>query len=160
MADESLVNELRRTLETLTAYRGAELIRRPSEWGTIDFESAERDINLVLDIGQDLSDLPLEYLSDNAAQQINGAIPQVTNYLQSIVQFTLEGDPTGNRNRLSQEFHNVAENLHAISSPFIPYLAYRRGDIAENIAKLNKAVEDSETALEQSESWITERKAK
>lgn len=160
MATESVIDELTNQLKTLTAYQDEELIRRPNEWGTINFESAEKDIRLVLDIAQDLTDLPLDYLTDNAAQQISGAIPQVTDHLRSINKFTLEGDPTGNRDRLSQGFHNVAENLHAIASPHIPYLAYRRGDIGDNIAKLNKAVESTETVLEQTESWTTEKKNK
>ena len=160
MATESLVDELNKLLQQLTAYEDAELIRRPNEWGAINFESAEKDIRLVFDIARDLSELPLDYLTDNAAQQISQAVPPVTDHLRSINEFTLQGDPTGNRDSLSNGLRSVAENLHATASPHIPYLAYRRGDIADNIAKLNKAVEDTRQILEQMESWSTEKKSK
>ena len=160
MATENLVKELKKHLNELAEYRDKELIRRPNEWGVINFEDAEKDIRLVLDVAKDLLNLPLEYLTDKAAQSIIQKIPQVTEYLRSIDKFTLVGDPTGNRNSLSQNFHTSAENFHAISSPHIPYLAYRRGDISENIAQLNDAVRDAKTVLGQTESWIAEEKDK
>ena len=160
MATESLIDDLNERLQELTAYEDADLIRRPNEWGAINFESAEKDIRLVLDIAQDLSGLPLDYLTDSAAQQIIQVVPPVTEHLQAIDEFTLQGDPTGNRDSLTNGLRSVAEQLHATASPHIPYLAYRRGDIADNIAKLNNAVEDTKQILEQTESWTTERKSK
>ena len=75
MARQDLIDELSNRLEELTEFEHIELIRRPNEWGAINFESAEQDIRLVLDIARDLSELPLDYLTDNAAQQISQAIP-------------------------------------------------------------------------------------
>ncbi len=160
MATESFVNDLNERLRELTAFEDADLIRRPNEWGTINFESAKKDIRLVLDIARDLSELPLDYLTDNAAQQITQAVPPVTDHLRSIDEFTLQGDPTGTRDSLTNGLRNVAENLHVTASPHIPYLAYRRGDIADNIAKLNNAVNDTKQILERTESWTAERKSK
>lgn len=160
MATEQLVSELRNRLKDLNAFHDAELIRRPNEWGTINFESASDDIALVLSIAQDLSGLPLQYLTDNAAQQITQSIPPVVDHLNSINEFTLEqgGNPTGTRESLSNGLHQVAEHLNTTSSPFIPYLAYRRGDIAENISALNKALSDSKDSLRKAESWTDKKK--
>ena len=84
----------------------------------------------------------------------------MTDHLRSIDQFTLSGDPTGNRDNLSNGLRSVAENLHSIASPHIPYLSYRRGEIADNISKLNKSVQEAAQILEQMESWTNERKSK
>ena len=158
MATEEILNGLREELKSLAAYADVELISR-GEWGSINFESARADINLALSISTDLLDLPLEYLTDAAANQIVQSIPSVVEYLRVIDEFTLEGgDPGARRNDICAYLHNAVESLHANASPSIPYLAYRRGDVAENIAELNQAVNDAKGALGEAETWIGGRK--
>ena len=157
LANESLVEALASALEKITRYNDAELISRP-EWGVINFEKAKSDIDLVLSIANDLSDLPLHYLTDTVTQQITNHIPKVEAQLKQVDEFNLEGDPSGKRDGTTASLHQVAEQLQTISSPWIPYLAYKRGDISQNIAQLNKAVSDAQGALSGAETWITDKK--
>lgn len=158
MAAEEFIDNLKVELVALAGHTDLELISR-QDWGSINFENARADIDLALSIATDLLDLPLQYLTDTAAQNIAISIPPVTQYLEEINAFSLEGgDPGTRRDNICVGLHNAVESLHANASPSIPYLAYRRGDIADNIAELNKAVGDAQKTLEGAEVWTGEKK--
>ena len=149
MATKDIVDRLSNELRSLAKYKGIELINRQQEWGSINFEEVRADIDLALSIATDLLDLPLQYLTDTVAQEIITHIPQVVSRLEEINTFSLEGrDPANRRNELCYSLHSEVEVLHAAASPSIPYLAYKRGDVAENMAKLNQAVGDAGRILE------------
>ncbi len=149
MATQDYIDDLKGQLQSLAQYVDVELINRRDDWGPINFEEARADINLALSMATDLLDLPLEYLTDAAAQQIIQHIPGVVTELEGINQFSLEGgDPGSRRDNLCSSLHAQVEALHVVASPHIPYLAYRRGDVAENMEKLNQAVGDAKKILE------------
>ena len=162
MATEDLVEELTTRLSELCAFKGKDLIRRQSDWGTkINFEAAEADINNILDVAGELLNLPLTHLTNNAARQISEAIPLATEFLQSIDQFSIEdGNVTGNRDALIYSLRGAAENLLTVAGPQIPYLAYRQGEVSGNIAKLSEAVQEGKNLVQQANSWAIERKLK
>ena len=148
MATEKIINALKKELPSLAAYEEIELINRQQDWGSINFEKARADIDSILDITRDLLNLPLQYLTDTAAQQIAEHIPSVVEHLAEINKFSLEeGDPAARRDQLCHRLHHYVEAFNAVASPSIPYLAYKRGDVAENIAKLNQTVNDAEKIL-------------
>ena len=128
------------------------------DWGTINFETAKADINSVLSIAKDLSDLPLQHLTDASAQTIINHIPPLVEHFEEINEFSLEeGDPSNRRDNLCRELHEAVERFHSHVDPLIPYLAYKRGDIADNIEKLNNAVGEAERNLENAKTSIAER---
>ncbi|MDE0399359.1 MAG: hypothetical protein OXL96_16305 [Candidatus Poribacteria bacterium] len=148
MATESLIDSLKTELQSLAAYSDIELISR-KDWGSINFEGARADINLALSMATDLINLPLEYLTDTTAQEIINHVPGVVGELEQINQFSLEeGDPSNRRDNLCHSLHSQVEYLHNVASPSIPYLAYKRGDAADNMEKLNQVVGDAEKILE------------
>lgn len=159
MATDGYVNMLQQELNTLLKYTDTELITRPA-WGEINFEDARLDVEAALSIAKDLAGLPLQELTDGTAQQIQGVIPAVAQLFERIDQFSLTagGDPADNRRQICEELHNVVEQLRDTSSPSIPYLAYKRGDIADNIAKLDEGIAQSQTAFSDAESWISQKK--
>lgn len=161
MATESLINELKKELQSLAAYADIELISRKDDWGPINFEEARPDIDLALSMATDLLNLPLQYLIDGTAQQIVDNIPQVVARLEEINEFSLVegGDPGSRRDHLCRYLRSEVESLYTVASPSISYLAYRRGDIADNIAKLNKAVNDAEKTLAEAKESIGNRKS-
>ena len=89
-----------------------------SDWGTINFEAAKVDINSVLSIARDLSDLPLQHLTDADAQAITNYIPPLVTHFQTISDFSLEegGDPDSAENKLCQQLHNTAEEFILVST--------------------------------------------
>ena len=76
MATQDYIDHLKEQLQTLAQYVDVELINRRDDWGPINFEEARADIDLALSMATDLIDLPLEYLTDAAAQQIINHIPE------------------------------------------------------------------------------------
>ena len=146
MPTKQNIDELKTELSKVTKYKDKQLISRP-EWGTIGFEMAGEDIEMVFSIATDLTELPLQHLTENAIQTIIDCLPVVTEQLQSIDNFDLTGDAGSIRDQISQNLHSAAEQLNANASPHIPYLAYKRGDISDNIAALNSAVAQAEELL-------------
>ena len=125
MASAELVQQLEEQLEKINRYRDAELIKRP-DWGTITFETAAQDTELARSIAGYLSAMPLAQLTDEAAEEILSHIPGVSNYLQQINEFKLEGDATQNRDNIAAYLSSAVARLHTVASQWIPYLAYKR----------------------------------
>ena len=139
-------------------YAGKELVSR-SEWGTINFKEAKADIESVLFLATELSNLPLQYLTSVAASELSSSIPPVAEHLSQIDNFSLEvGDPNGRRDSIRGELQSAAESFHTQAHPLIPYLVYRRGDIAENIQNLDEAVNAAQEALHNAEQWVSGKK--
>lgn len=158
MAIPKQVEELEEALGKLTKYTESDLVSRP-KWGEITFENSREDINLVLSIANDLQSMPLKLLTTTASEAILRAIPSVEEQLRNIDHFTTtSGDVSSNKNNIVHNLRQAAEELHIEASPWIPYLAYRRGDIAENIEQLNGAISDAKIALDNAKTWITNKK--
>lgn len=152
MIAETTLEQLEELLGKLVAYDVGNLIHR-SEWGTINFEKAQSDIESVLFVANNLSELPIEHLTDASAQRIIGAIPHTIQQLERINDFSVEaGDPSNNRDQICNELRNAAESLCAEAIQSIPYLAYRSGDFAEIVndleAKVSVTTEKYENAVE------------
>ena len=114
----------------------------------------------LLSIAKDLSVLPLEELPDIAAQEIHGSIPPVAQTLEEINEFSIasSGSPPQNRDELCDRLHNAVEGLRAHATPSIAYLAYKRGDIAESIEKLEGTIKNAQEIYNLGATWIDEKK--
>lgn len=156
MASKEQIEELKTALDTITQYTDKELINR-AKWGEIDFTKAKEDIEQVFSIATDLTDLPLKYLTDTAIQNIISHIPPVVQHLESIDGFSLTGDPAATRDGLASGLHGAVEQFNVHTTPSIPYLAYKRGDVSTNIAALNSAVEQAEKILEAAKKDIAKK---
>lgn len=142
MASADLVKQLEEQLATITQYEGTELKRR-QEWGTITFDEAAQDIDTALSIALDLSTMPLVHLTDQAAQDITNAIPNVATYLEQIDNFELQGNAQSNRDNIATHLKSAVAQFHTVTSQWIPYLAYKRGDFSENIKKFEETIENA-----------------
>ena len=158
MLTENFVNKLREELGTITQYDGEKLITR-SEWGTINFKRAHPDIDLVLSVARELSRLPLNYLTADIAKDIIRHIPAVAEQLKYIDRFSIEGgEPASNRDHLCANLHSRVEAFHRTVIPYIPYLAYRRGDIEERIKDLESAISSIKDTCGEAEKWVETKK--
>ena len=161
MLTEDLLNALCEQLRTITKYSSTELVSRPDEWGPINFEKAWPDIELALSIGRDLSELPVEYLTENTAKHLINLIPGAAQWLKEINEFSIEGggDPGDNRDQLCASLHQGIEQLQEIAGPAIPYLAFRRGDITENISRLESTLDFAKKTYADTEEWIAQKQS-
>lgn len=121
------------------------LIRR-SNWGDFNFVEAETEVRTVVRIAVDLLGLPLECLPDNAIDQGTNSVNDLAPSLQELSKFSIvnqPGDLSQRKNNLLSRIHSASDRFYNAVGLWIPYLAYHRGDAAENIKKLNAAIEDA-----------------
>lgn len=152
MASEAAVHELQEELKAIIRYQDVELMRRPA-WGEITFEIAQQDVDLARSIANDLSVMPLTYLTDQAAQEIIAHIPSVAIYFKQIDNFKLEFASVDNRNVIAANLKEAVAALHSATSHWIPYLAYKRGDFSEKIRKLETSLADAKSLLDEAETY-------
>lgn len=140
MATDEHVAPLTKSIDTALKYKETELVTR-EQWGSITFEKAHHDLDRVFSIVSYLKVLPLNQLTDQAVQQITQTLDAVNNLLGAIDKFTVEqSNPPGTRDQLVNQIHSATDQFYTIATPWVPFLAYQRGDVTRNINELTAAV--------------------
>lgn len=159
MASEQAAVKLRTDIGTALGYREKSLESR-SEWGSIKFDKASPDLKRIFELLSHLSVLPLEYLTDSAVSQINSEVTNASEVFARVDSFKIEQQtPTQIRDNLVQEIHGRADQLYTVASPWIPFLAYQKGDVAKNIESLTASVGQAQTLIEGAKESIKARQA-
>jgi hypothetical protein len=157
MAAEQAVKALQAVIGAVLGFRERDLQHR-AKWGSIGFEKAGPDINRVFEILAHLSVLPLEYLTDGAISQIQAATTSTAEVFNRVDQFNIEqANPTQIRDNLISEIHGQADQLYQFASPWVPFLAYQKGDVAKNIEALTTSVTSAQTLVNEAKADIAER---
>jgi hypothetical protein len=140
MAQETEVKELNGAIAAALAYKQKDLISRP-EWGSIKFDGASADFERIYSVLSYLSILPLNYLADSTVIEIKRCINEVKNTFEQIDKFTIEqSNASQTRTNYVEQLHIKADNFYKIASPWIPFLAYQKGDVTKNIEALTNSV--------------------
>jgi hypothetical protein len=155
VANNQVIDQLSNNIEKILKYKDKSLVSR-AEWGTIKFTNAEQDLKRIFSALSYLSILPLESLTDQAANQINNEINQTIPHLDQIDKFSIEQpNATQVRDGLITNIHQSADRFYTQTAAWIPFLAYQKGDVTANIEKLNtsviaanKIVADAKVAIE------------
>lgn len=159
MATQEAAETLRTEIGKALAFREQQLESR-SEWGSITFEKAAADFKRIFELLAHLSVLPLEYLTDSAVAQIQSEATQVSELFGRVNSFNIEQQtPTQTRDNLVNEVHGRADQLYTIASPWIPFLAYQKGDVAKNIESLTASVGQAQTLIEGAQTTIKARQS-
>jgi hypothetical protein len=154
MATENQVAELSTSVKKTLEFEKKDLVKRPG-WGTITFQNAEQDLTRIFELLNYLNILPLEYLTDQAVNQIKQKVDNILPILGEIDNFSIEqGTPPQNRDALVNRIHGVADQLYTDTAPWIPFLAYQKGDVAKNIATLSSSVEKANTLVDKTKNEI------
>ena len=148
MATEEIVQKLRDAVDEVLAFDKKSLRRRP-EWGKFNFDDAEQNLKRVFTVVGHLKTVPLEYLPEDIATSIQtnvlGAIPP----LKQLLDFDIAvANPTQQRQSHANAIQTLADTVYKVVTPWIPFLAYQQGDVAENIGKLTKAVDGGRQLIE------------
>ena len=101
--------------------------------------------------------MPLSHLPDQAAQEIISHIPNVSTYLQQIDEFKLEGNASQNRDSIASNLKSAVEGLLTVASQWISYLAYKRGDLAENIKQTEAALAAAKAQLDEANTYAVRK---
>lgn len=157
MATEDAVKTFCEKVSEGLAFREKSLESR-SEWGSITFKKASPDMKRIFEILAHLSVLPVEYLTDAAVPQIQSEIDHVITIFDRIDKFNIEQqNPTQIRDQIINEIHARTDQLYTVTSPWIPFLAYQKGDIAQNIEKLTLSVTQAQTLVDGAKETIEKR---
>jgi hypothetical protein len=148
MATEAQVKGLRDHIEKSLAFFQKDLVRR-QQWGEITFEKAEADLRRAEDVLVYLKELPVDVLPDGVINNASSAIQGLTPVLARIDGFSLTSGeaPAAQRDSISNQLHGQVDGVYNAVSVWIPFLAYKKGDIAENVGKLSRAVDEAQAML-------------
>ena len=143
-----IVTDFKVKLESVLEYKDIELIKR-SEWGEINFEPYSFTFEKMWNTINHLSTLPLEYLSDSDLKKATKKLDEIINSLQQIDEFSLAGtnNPENQRNTLGNNLENKVDQFNTIIAIWIPYLAYQKGDVSENISSLKEAISQAKNEM-------------
>ena len=148
MTDKNRLTALIEAFDRASEYVKKDIIKRPS-WGDVNFEKSETFVTLVSETIQQLKSLPMELLPDQTLNDFQGPINQVVSVFEQMDKYTISQDNhTKKRDELQGQVKTAAEQLFTKTAPWIPYLAYRNGDVSANIERLKNAAAEAVTKLE------------
>lgn len=156
--NEQQLNELKKQIDQFLSFDKEKLIARP-EWGAITLEEVRSDFDRIYSIVNYLKVLPLEFLTANAINSIRNEIQQINSLFDSINKFSLESgtSPAQQRNQFISQVQNQADSLYANASPWIPFLAYQKGDVERNIEALTSSVKEAQKLVDGAKSNIGQK---
>jgi len=106
------------------------------EWGQISFEAGRLDFDRIFTIIRFLDDLPIEILPTATHKVILTELTNLAALLKRINAFSIEsGNPAQERNTLLVQLKAQADTFYTQAAPWIPFLAYQKGDISKSIKK-------------------------
>jgi len=158
MASPNAIKTLNDKVAAVLTFDRNRLLKR-EEWGSITFEAANPDYGRIFDIANYLKVLPTDILTDQTVSQIQQALEESRTVFERISKFSLEstGNPKGERDQFVNEIKQRADQLFTIASPWIPFLAYQKGDVQQNITQLNTSVARAAKLIDEAKSHAEER---
>lgn len=157
MATQEAVMAANEAIEAALSFSSKKMVTRPN-WGSVTFEAAASDFDRIFEIVQHLKVLPIEKIPDAAIAQITSGLNQSAEILSDIDGFQIEqGNPIQVRDGLVSTVHARADELYTFTAPWIPFLAFARGDVQDNIEALTKSVTDARDLVEKAKSDISGR---
>ena len=158
MAEKTFIEELRTIVEECTAVPIDELIAS-DDWGAINFNSARPDLERLFSLLIPLKNLPIEELPENIVRKMVSQATESLNLIKGVKEFSLEDEnPRGTRDAIVNQIKAAVDGLYPQFAPWIPFLAYQRGDVRENIKKLNSTLDESQKELSKVKSFVGEKK--
>lgn len=148
---------LKKQIEQFLQFDKEKLIVRP-EWGTITLEEVRSDFDRIYSIVNYLKVLPLELLTINAINSIMSVIQDINRLFDSINNFSIEsGSPAQQRDQFISQIQSQADSLYSTASPWIPFLAYQKGDVARNVEALTTSVKEAEKLVDETKGNIEQK---
>ncbi|ENM5780329.1 hypothetical protein NTH33_003910 [Vibrio mimicus] len=129
-----------------------------SKWGSINFEKAKADLTRLYALCNHFKVLPLEQLPSDIAQQMVSQGTPIRNTVKNIRVYTIEQEnPSGVRDQYISQVQTQVDQFYKFAHIYVPYLAYQKGEIQNNIEQLTTSVSQAKKLLENAE---VETKAK
>jgi len=147
MLTQEKVEQIIALANGLTTVPIDKLVSNPN-WGTINFEAARGDLELLFGLCGHIKVLPISILPNPVADAFIASITQAGTAVEKIRTFNIEnGNPTGVRDQIIGQVKQFSEHLLTTTQGWIPFLAYQKGDIQKNIDALTKTVDEANRIL-------------
>lgn len=155
MLNQEKVNQIIGLADGLTSVTIDKLVSNPG-WGTINFEAARVDLDLLFGLCAHIKELPISLLPNTVGDQFIASMTQAGRTVERMRTFNIEtaGNPTGVRDEIVNQVKAHAEHLLTTTQGWIAFLAYQKGDVQKNIDALSKSVKDANQILEKSKNDI------
>lgn len=155
MATEEQVKRLQGLFDKITELEIEELIY-DKNWGSINFESAKADLTRLYALCNHFKVLPIDQLPSDIADQIFSEATPINQTVNNIREYTIEqANPSGIRDQYINEVKVNVDRFYKFSHIYVPYLAYQKGEIQNNIKQLTSSVNEARTLLEKSEKDVS-----
>ena len=155
------IEPLKRLTDQIERFRKFEIERliKRAEWGEIDFQEARPDIQRIKDIVQYLAILPIELLTTNSLTRIQDELHGINSLFDELNTFSITASesPGTQRNQYVKQIQGQADSFYTEASPWIPFLAYQKGDVARNIESLTQVVNDGEAMVNKAQEDISNK---
>lgn len=157
MASEEQVKKLIELISEIIKIEISDLIY-DKDWGSINFESAKHDLERLYALCNHFKVLPLDQLPDDIASQILTNATPISQTVTNIREFTIEqADPSGIRDKYVNQVKVNVDKFYKFAHIYVPYLAYQKGEIQNNIKQLTSSVSSAKSLLETSEVEVSEK---
>jgi hypothetical protein len=152
------VDRLTAVLGKILAIDKTTLKSRP-DWGPITFAASEDSIGGIYQIVEILNSLPLEKLPEQAAQPIADALDAAYAVISRNDKFSVvSGNPAAERDSIIQELDNHRIYIYTVAQQWIPFLAYLKGDIPQQLSQISSQVEIAKVRAADFDTWLADRK--
>jgi uncharacterized membrane protein len=130
-----------------------------SRWGTINFEMARGDLEVIFDMVRELQRLPVRIVPEGGFEPIINALTVCRDSVKGIQTFTIEqSNPSGVRDSTIANVKGAATQLLNAAAPWLPFLAYRQGDVQRNIDSMTMAAKNIQGQYDQAVADVNERR--
>lgn len=158
MATEQEITEFKNEISTCVAYNLQSLVFREKEWGSINFEESKEDFDRLEGLLNHFLLLPLEPLPHGLLPNFTSSLKQIVPILGRISAFTIAiPNPLGERDTLVAQLRGQVNSFFTATHIYVPYLAYQRGDVENNIKQLTVSVTKAESIVAQAKDDIEKR---
>jgi len=155
MASKETVGKLLQLAEEITRSPIDQLVVNKDKWGSINFETARKDLELIHSLCNHFKQLPLEWLPESTGTTFVSSFDQCRQAVETMRSFSVErSNPIAERDNISSTVHNTAEQLLVQTQGWIAFLAYQKGDVQQNIEGLAKAVGQANGMVDAAKSEI------
>ncbi|MFG0584437.1 hypothetical protein ACF8C1_14475 [Pseudomonas sp. zjy_9] len=157
MATKEQVEKLLSLFKKITELDIPDLIY-DKDWGSINFESAKADLERLYALCNHFKVLPIDQLPTDIADQIHAEATPINQTIANIREYTIEqANPSAVRDKYVVEVKANVDRFYKFAHIYVPYLAYQKGEIQNNIKQLTSSVNEAKSLLEESERDVSSK---
>ena len=160
MADEAEVRKLEESCAAIMelASRKGSFIKRP-EWGEINFEHVEKDMETLFWIVEQTRKLPTDILPQGIVEDSTACLNEARDTFNNIDAFTIShGDPSSSRDSIANELSSSVQQIISGIGTWLPLLAFHAGEIENWTSRIKDRTAETNRFLQDAESHIVAQK--